>query len=205
MILANKSMKKILLISLYLCTIIFSGSFAQFKSKDLEIIFTDYNIRNENRTFLTLKFELTNNSLDTMYISRNKISIHVLKNKKEIYQNKPSMGLPYVRGSKIKFIKCEEKIIQENQKEILVTKFSEKLFEKKFGNLAIQYKDYIIDNVIKKNCLVILPKQSIEYETIFTSEKFDSSCEVSAIYDTKKPFGIYSSGNKIMEIYDIDK
>ncbi len=205
MILANNSMKKILLISLYLCIIIFSSSFAQFKSKDLEIIFTDYNIRNENRTFITLKFELTNNSLDTIYISKNKISVHVYKNKKEIYPFKPSSGLAYFRTSKIKSIICNEKTLEEKQIETLKDKFAQNLFNKKYGNLIIENKKYIIEDVIKKNCLVILPKLSIEYQTAFTSDRFDSSCEVSAIYDTKKPFGVYSTGTNKEEIYDIDK
>ncbi len=204
MILANNSMKKILLISLYLCIIIFSSSFAQFKSKDLEIIFTDYNIRNENRTFITLKFELTNNSLDTIYISKNRISIHVFKNKKEISNSKIYPGYPYFRYSKIKNVVCQLKIEEENQKEVQSIKFSHKLIKKKFKDSSI-LDNSVFESVIKDNCLVIYPKQSIEYQALFINDKFDSSCEVSAVYDKKKPFGIYSSGNKIMEIYDIDK
>lgn len=149
-----------------------------------------------------LNFELKNNTLDTLYISRQNIDFNIKKEKYILKNtiNTSSIGSPFFWPRIRKQFKCEEKDKYEKYLENLKLKFAKKLYEKNFGsNDAYEkYKDFILESIVS-DCIVLMPNEAIDYECHFRNEKFDKTCKVNVKYIDNKRFTCFvdDSGKKI--------
>ncbi len=197
-------MKKIISI-LFICLFLLSNS--KKEKLNLEITYISHTINKYQKSSPLLNFDITNLSNDTIFISEKNIIIHVLKNNKEIKRDKSSSGLPFFIKTKSKFHYCKEIINEKRKSDSIKLIYSKKVYNKNF-NSKNDYKpkdpDDII-NYISSNCIVLLPKETIKYNTFFESNLFDKNCEVSAEYKSNKVFTTFYSGDKLIEVYDLSK
>jgi hypothetical protein len=109
----------------------------------------------------------------------------------------PSEGTPFIRPIIRKQFKCKEKQQYEKYLENLKFKFANKLYEKNFGSNAAykDSKDFIIGNIIR-DCIILMPNESIDYSTDFYSETFDKTCRVEAKYLDNKRFTYFLDDNE---------
>ncbi len=197
-------MKKIISI-LFICLFLLSNS--KKEKLNLEITYLGYTINKFQKNSPSLNFDVTNSSNDTIFISKKNIIIHVLKNNKEIKRDKNSIGFPYFISTKSKFHNCKEIVNEKRKTDSIKLIFSKKVYDKNF-NSSNNYKPKDADdtiNYISSNCIVLLPRETIKYETFFESNLFDKNCEVSAEYKSNKIFTTFYSGDKLIEVYDLSK
>lgn len=195
-------MKKAFLI-LLLCITFLSNTNSKNQLNDgLNIIYLGSSSSVYRPNFPSLEFEISNKSKDTLYISENNILITVFKGKSALKQDKvlPSIGTPFIKPMIRKQFKSEEKDKYERLLENLKLKFANKLYTKNFGSNTkyIDSKDFIIENIVR-DCIVLMPNESIDYSSGFYSKKFDKACKVSVKYLDSKRFTYFidDSGKKI--------
>jgi hypothetical protein len=166
---------------------------------------TFYYLGYERKVFLNnlvlLQFEIESKTNDTIYLSKKNIHLRVFKDKKEINEDKLPTYLPFIKPTKAKKeFKCEEKDKYERYLENLKLKFANKLYDKNFGSNTVykDSKDFIIENIVR-DCIVLMPNESIDYSSGFYSKSFDKTCKVSAKYLDNKRFTYFvdDSGKKI--------
>ncbi len=202
--LKTQKMKKIISI-LFICLFLLSSS--KKEKLNLEITYLGYTINKFQKNSPSLNFDITNLSNDTIFISEKNIIIHVLKNNKEIKSDKNSGGLLYFGKTKPKSHNCKEIINEKRKSDSIKLIFSKKVYNKNFNaNNGYKLKDADDTiNYISSNCIVLLPKETVKYETFFESNLFDKNCEVSAEYKSNKVFTTFYSGDKLIEVYDLSK
>ena len=195
-------MKKTFLI-FFLCFTFLSNTNNKNKLNDrITITYLGYSHNIYRTNFPSLEFEITNESKDTLYISENNIQTTVFKGKVALKQDKviPSIGTFFMKPMIRKQFKCEEKDKYDKVIEKLKLKFATKLYEKNFGSTLVykNSKDFIIENIVR-DCLVLMPNESVDYSSGFYSTKFDKTCKVSAKYSDSKIFTYFvdDTGKKI--------
>jgi hypothetical protein len=155
-------------------------------------------------SFNVLKFEITNKSQDTLYISERNI-LTIISKGGVILKEKICLpiGAPIILSlNDRKQFKCEEKDNYEKGIEKLKLNFANKLYDKNFGSNS-EYKsskDFILKNIIR-DCIVLLPNESINYSKGFDNEAFDKTCKVKIRYINTKIFSSFvNDDDKIVEI-----
>lgn len=144
-----------------------------------------------------LNFELKNNTLDTLYISRQNITFNIRKGNsvlKEV-QNKSIGSLFFLPRVRKQFL-CDDKVKYEKYLENLKLKFANKLYEKNFGSNTVykNSKDFIIENIVR-DCIILMPNEAIDYDCHFHNEKFDKTCKVEAKHIDNKVFTYFVNDN----------
>lgn len=154
---------------------------------------------NSSKEFL-FYFKIKNNTADTLYLSRKNIIITVTKKEKLLMdQPNTSSGLVFHTASK----KNKSRIAAENENdektESLRHNFAKKLYYKNFTKYKLVSDKEFVVSVIESDCIVILPKSTVNYGRIFINNLFNSDCKVKAKYDDNKIFTYYMSGadNKV--------
>lgn len=167
----------------------------------IKITYLGYRSDVYSSDFPTLEFEITNNSQDTIYLSKQNIVVIVIKGKSIIKEGKPTtIGTPFVKPIIRNTIFCKEQ--KENQEKInsLKLKFANNLYDKNFASNTLykNNKDFIIENIIR-DCVVLMPNESIGHSSGFYSKLFDKTCKVSVKYLDSKRFTYFvdDSGKKI--------
>ncbi|RXR18879.1 hypothetical protein [Flavobacterium stagni] len=119
-----------------------------------------------------LKFEITNLTNDTLYISYDKIKFEVKKKSKKIVEEKytANTGLPFIRPI---ITECPEQQIERN---VLAHKFAKKLLEKNKVS-GVDEKNAIQN--IEIACIVIYPNERLYLYKTFFCKKFDKKYEVT--------------------------
>ncbi|WP_173965137.1 hypothetical protein, partial [Flavobacterium collinsii] len=151
-----------------------------------------------------LFFEIKNNSLDTIYLSKKNIVIHVLKNYVKLNDEEDrSSALILHKSTEKNKDKIDRENDQEKETALLRHNFAEKMFYKNFAkSKSKQNKDFII-RIIEADCIVLLPNKTINYGRIFNNVAFDNSCEVDISYDYNKIFTFFMTANdKVVNIYN---
>lgn len=151
--------------------------------------------------FSTLEFEISNNSRDTIYLSKQNIIVKVIKEKSILREKKTStVGTPFVKPIIRNTILCKEEKERQERMNRLKFKFASKLYEKNFGSNTVykDSKDFIIENIVR-DCIILMPNESIDYDIGFYSEKFDKTCKVDVKYLYIKRFTYFvdDKGKKI--------
>lgn len=191
-------MKKLVII-IGICFLVMSHK-QKNNFQNINVYYLGYERKIYLNNFVLLQFEIENKSNDTIYLSKKNIDIKVFKNNKEINKDNPPTYLPFVRPTKIKQFKCEDKDKYEKGKEELKFKFANKLYEKNFGSNSkyIGSKDFIIKNIVS-DCIILMPSESIDYSSGFYSKSFEKTCKVSVKYVDNKRFIYFvdDSGKKI--------
>lgn len=168
--------------------------------ENINFYYLGYESKTYLNNFVLLQFEIENVSNDTIYLSEKNIDLKIFKNKKNIKEDNLPIYLPFIRPTKIKQFKCEEKEKYVKVIEELKIKFANKLYEKNFASNTVykNYKDYILENIIN-DCIVLMPNESINYSKGFYSQKFDKTCKVSVKYTEKKRFSYFvdNSGKRV--------
>ncbi|WP_131701507.1 hypothetical protein [Flavobacterium sp. ABG] len=168
--------------------------------ENINFYYLGYESKTYLNNFVLLQFEIENLTNDTIYLSEKNIDLKIFKNKKKINEDNLPTYLPFIRPIKIKEFKCEEKERYEKSIEELKLKFANKLYEKNFSTNTIykDSKDFILENIIR-DCIVLMPNESIDYNKGFYSKKFDKNCKVSVKYSENKRFTYFvnDSGKRI--------
>lgn len=75
----------------------------------------------------------------------------------------------------------ERKIWKTNRR--IKTQIRKQLYEKNFGTNTVykDSKDLILENIMR-DCIVLMPNESIDYNKGFYSKEFDKNCRVSVKY-----------------------
>lgn len=186
-------MIKILLI--LFTQLLYSLCFGQLKqSQDLQIFYWGYSRSTYNsdiKNNIKLEIILNNIGKDTLYISKNHIQIIVSNDNKIIKEDKqtmdmdkegyishpfipPTYPLKYNEMEKDKYLKTKDSLIKN---------YAEKLFDKNLKRYPslISNKTEIVD-VIIDNCILLFPKETLEYNYYFRSKIFDKNSEVNVYY-----------------------
>lgn len=202
----NKRMKKLVLIGLMLATCT-SISCGQAQNERVKILFLRFATNPSGRYTHTLFFCIENKSLDTIYLSKNQISVVVMNNDKIINDTAFSKGLafPPPLGDK-QFIvsECIDSKDVANEKRKMLSKFALNLFNTNFrgDNLSKVEKEDIIQ-FIQSNCIILFPKSKTNFEQIFRSKDFNMGYKVSAYITRNKPFlSFYDRNNRNIKIYN---
>lgn len=168
--------------------------------ENINFYYLGYESKTYLNNFILLQFEIENLTNDTIYLSEKNIDLKIFKNKKNINEDNLPTYLPFIRPTKIKEFKCEEKEKYEKSIEELKLKFANKLYEKNFGKNTVykDSKDLILENIIR-DCIVLMPNESIDYNKGFYSKKFDKNCKVSVKYSENKRFTYFvnDSGKRV--------
>jgi hypothetical protein len=169
---------------------------AQKKELPLKISFEQYSVDNIQRSFITLKFEIYNNSNDTIYISSKNININVFRKNKILKSQKPSLGNNSISKSRI-FDEMYNHFFEKKIKtETLRRKFAEKLLNKNPNIINEKYtKDYLINSLSEK-CIIIFPNESVLYESLFINDFFENTLKVEAKFINEDIFWIYKDDKK---------
>ena len=118
-------------------------------------------------------------------------------------ERKSDMGTPLVRP-RIQSTKKEAMQELECGNQNLKLEFANKLYDKNFGASSkyVNEKDFIIQNIIQ-DCIILLPKHSMDYSIGFYSFRFDQTCVVKGVYNDSARFTYFidANGNKI-DIYN---
>jgi hypothetical protein len=153
---------------------------------------------------INLTFNMMNITSDTLYLSRKKINIRLIKNHKSIKWEYPKFDIqifvkPVLRNGE-QIYKTPEVTNIKDPKEKAAKYFANKLFLKNSAtnNELIRYRDRVIQNIVD-DCIILLPLETYEYETFLFSKKFDKTCKVSVKYSDNKKFTYFldESGKKI--------
>lgn len=170
-----------------LSTLLLSQGFTErcTTEKGLKIEYIGYSRNVYDPNFSSLQFELTNTSEDTLYISVQNIIIKVKKDKTWLNEENPqdSIGTPFVKPRMSRQHADDSKIAGQKQIQKIKARFAAQLYDSNFGKKS-KYKDdklFIIDNIIR-DCIVLLPRQSISYTKGFRNTLFDKNCTVIADY-----------------------
>jgi hypothetical protein len=157
----------------------------------------DYCIPN----FYVLKLDITNKSKDTLYISEKNIQVIVIKQGGVLLEDRMDEEAPYfILRNTMKF-KCEEKDNYDKKINELKLNFANKLYEKNFGSSETYKKDRdFIVHIIVRDCIVLMPNESIDYNTGFNSKAFDKTCIVKAEYIDRKTFTYFMNDNEKTEV-----
>lgn len=182
-----------------------SFSFNYQKGLDnISFKYLDFEKTGNSSSLNFLFLEIQNNSSDTIYLSRKNIIINVLKNKTELHDEiNKSIGQLFYKPTKKNKAKITRENIQEKQTARLRHNFAKKIFYKNFSkDKSKQNKDFIIQT-IENDCIVILPKQTINYGTMFNNNAFDNNCKVNIKYNNSKRFTFFMDANdKVVNIYN---
>jgi len=181
-------------------TFIFCFAFSITKSSKIKnkVSFTYYSfkvaINTPDNTYLN--FTIRNNTKDTVYLSEINIKIKVFKNKLTLLEQGAHPFPPYYGSEKMYDCICSKEIVNQVKMDIIKKKFATKLYSKNFNtdkNNKIDRKGFIED--IASHCIVLLPKQTINYNTFFNNKNFDKSCVVTAQYIDNGIFMTYNDSN----------
>ena len=164
--------------------------------ENINFYYLGYESKTHLNNFVLLQFEIENATNDTIYLSEKNVDLKIFKNKKSINEDNLPTYLPFIRPTKVKGFKCEEKEKHEKSIEELKLRFANKLFEKNFGTNAVYKasKDLILESIIR-DCIVLMPNESIDYNKGFYSKKFDKNCKVSVKYLENKRFSYFVDDN----------
>jgi hypothetical protein len=194
-------MKKVFYVSVFSLLLLSNTFIDKQLTNKIKISYLGYKSEVYQSDFSTLEFEISNNSQDTIYLSKQNIVVTVTKGKSIIKEEKPStIGTPFVKPIIRNTIFCKEQ--KENQEKInsLKLKYANNLYNKNFGSNTLYKgdKDFIIENIIK-DCIVLMPSESIDYSNGFRSKLFDKTCKISAKYSDNKRFTYFvdDRGKKI--------
>lgn len=154
---------------------------------------------NSSKQFL-FYFKIKNNTAETLYLSRKNIIINVTKNEKLLI-NEPntSSGLVFHTASKKNKSKIDAENENDEKTKSLRQNFAKKLYYKNFTKYKLVSDKEFVVRVIESDCIVILPKSTINYSQLFINNLFSSDCKVRAKYDDNNIFTYYISGadNKV--------
>ena len=149
---------------------------------------------NSSKEFL-FYFKIKNNTAETLYLSRKNIIITVTK-KEKLLMTQPitSSGLVFHTASKKNKSKVDAEKENDEKTKSLRQNYAKKLYYKNFSkHKLVSDKEFVV-SVIESDCIVILPKSTVNYGRIFTNSLFTRDCKVKAKYDDKKIFTYYMSG-----------
>lgn len=154
---------------------------------------------NSSKEFL-FYFKIKNNTAETLYLSRKNIIITVTK-KEKLLMTQPitSSGLVFHTASKKNKSKVDAENENDEKTKSLRQNYAKKLYYKNFSkHKLVSDKEFVV-SVIESDCIVILPKSTVNYGRIFTNSLFTRDCKVKAKYDDNKIFTYYMSGadNKV--------
>ena len=191
-------MKKVFYVCVFSLLLLSNTFIEKQLNNKIKITYLGYKSDVYSSDFPTLEFEITNNSQDTIYLSKQNIVVTVIKGKSIIKEGKPStIGTPFVKPVIRNTIFCKEQ--KENQEKInsLKLKFANNLYNKNFASNTLYKNDknFIIENIIR-DCIVLMPNESIDYNKGFYSKSFDKTCKVSAKYSDNKVFTYFVDDNE---------
>lgn len=193
-------MKKNIIFILVICfSFFFESSFfvRQTINEKIKLTYLGYEINRYRFNYQNLNFEIINNTKDTIYLSEKNIFIKVIKKGKTLKEDKPqSIGTPYVRPVISKGFVCKEEKEYEEKINSLKVKFANKLYNKNFGSNSVykDSKDFILENIVR-DCIVLMPNESMDYSSGLYSAKFDKTCKVEAKYLDNKVFSYFVNDN----------
>ena len=154
---------------------------------------------NSSKEFL-FYFKIKNNTAETLYLSRKNIIITVTK-KEKLLMNEPITisGLVFHTASKKNKSKVDAENENDEKTESLRHSFAKKLCKKNFTKYKLVSDKEFVVSVIESDCIVILPKSTVNYSRIFINNLFSSDCKVKAKYVDNKIFTYYMTGadNKV--------
>lgn len=200
----NKTiMKKKIIVILVICFSFFGFSFLVKQTIDekIKLTYLGYEINRYRFNYQNLNFEIINKTKDTMYLSDTNIFIKIIKEEKILKEDKPqSIGTPYVRPVISKGFVCKEQKEYDEKINSFKLKFANKLYDKNFGSNTIykNSKDFIIESIVR-DCIILMPNESIDYSSGFYSKLFDKTCKVTVKYLDNKRFTYFvdDKGKKI--------
>lgn len=182
------------------------------KNKDLQFYYWGYSIsafNNDVKNNVHINILINNIGNDTLYISKSNIQI-IIRNDNKIISNENNFDVdtnkkhsyhPFIPPSYPPKYKNEEKDKYLIRKDSLINIFSNTLFEKnaKKNQLLTNYKENILEK-IKEDCILILPKETYEYNYVLRSSKFNKESKVDVSYNAKNIFSIVAYDNKVFKI-----
>ena len=166
-------------------------------------------INTSNYTYLI--FSIQNNTKDTVYLSDENIKIKVINNKNILVDERKSISTsllcalpfpPYFGSDKEYEGTCIEEIAHKEKMNAIKNKFSISLYNKNFkpDSDSKTDKNFVIDAIVNR-CIVLLPKQTVNYSTFFNNKNFDKTCIVTANYLDNGIFTSYQeNGGKVVYI-----
>ncbi|UYW02003.1 hypothetical protein K5I29_03575 [Flavobacterium agricola] len=202
--------KKVLLLILNIS--LFNACHGQLvKNEDLHFFYLGYSIstfNNEVKNNAYLNILINNIGNDTLYLSKSNIRVIIKKDNKNIKDNNyngdannKNSYQPFIPPSFPSKYKSEEKEKYLIMKDSLINIYSNKLFEKnlKKNQLINRYKENILKK-IKEDCIVILPKETYEYNYLVKSKKINRESKIEISYDSKNIFSTIEYDNKVFKI-----
>lgn len=194
-------MRKVFYVSVFCLFLMSNAIMDRQPNNEIRITYLGYKTNIYRSNFSTLEFEITNNSQDTIYLSRQNIIVKVVKGESIIKEEKPVVtGTPFVKPIIRNTVFCKEQKEYQEKINSLKLKFANELYAKNFtsNTLFKSDKDFIVDNIIK-DCIVLIPNESIDYSSGFYSKSFDKTCKVSAKYSENKRFTYFvdDKGKKV--------
>lgn len=202
--------KKVLLLILNIS--LFNACHGQLvKNEDLHFFYLGYSIstfNNDVKNNAYLNILINNIGNDTLYLSKSNIRVIIRKDNKIIKENNyngdannKNSYQPFIPPSFPSKYKSEEKEKYLIMKDSLINIYSNKLFEKNFkkNQLINRYKENILKK-IKEDCIVILPKETYEYNYLVKSKKINRESKIEVSYDSKNIFSTIEYDNKVFKI-----
>jgi len=145
--------------------------------------------------FPSLEFELTNTSNDTLYLSKKNIIVTVTKGKAKLREDKATPHVtPFVRPVIRRLIRYDAQIKYERTRDSLKLNFAQNLYNRNLGINHGYNKTFVLETIIR-DCIILLPNESIDYSSGFKSEVFDKNCKVAAKYVNDKVFTSFLDDN----------
>lgn len=191
-------LNKLLLVTLLIG---FSSSIrAQNYSDKVSIEYLNFEKFGNSSIRFLFYFKIKNNTAETLYLSRKNIIITVTK-KEKLLMNEPntSSGLVFHTASKKNKPKVDAENENDEKTKSLRHNFAKKLYYKNFTKYKLVSDKEFVVSVIESDCIVILPKSTVNYSRVFINNLFTRDCKVKAKYDDNKIFTYYMSGadNKV--------
>jgi hypothetical protein len=198
-------MKKILF-TLIFCVAFIATKSSMVKNK-VTITYHGFSVAINTPDYSYLIFSMRNETNDTVYLTRKNIEIEIIKDKTILVELKSKSNSsvlcaltfpPYFGSDKEYEGNCTEETVYREKMDIIKNKYANKLYDRNFNtdkNNKIDRESFIA--AIASECIVLLPKQTINYNTFFKNKNFDKSCLVRAQYIDNGIFMTYDDNNKV--------
>lgn len=200
-------MKKILvLVVLFRISILYVSGQIPHVNSGAEFVYIGFYAIPNSGFCNQLLFRIHNNTNDTLYIPVKDIKVKVSKDGKMLKEDSLrvhnfhpiSLNDEFIFFSRMGNPLESIEVIMKRKRVVdnLKRNYSRKLYRRNFGNTAMT-KEFLL--AVSTECIVLLPKEKVNYSEYFFSRNLNQTYEIEAFYTKSNVFTIYDDdkGNQV--------